>query len=134
MTARGRQSSCTARVSVVSWRCASCGPTAVSGKRVVGFIDDDQARQRTLIHGVPVLGTGVDLEAVARAQHAAAIVVATRKLTDDRVNEVLRVAGRLGLSVYRLAIDLEPLEAPTARTAALPARLPKVSQTTPLQR
>ena len=104
------------------------------GKRVVGFIDDDQARQRTLIHGVPVLGTGADLEAVARAQHAAAIVVATRKLSDDHVNEVLRVAGRLGLSVYRLAIDLEPLEVPSARTAALPARLPKVGQTTPLQR
>jgi len=105
------------------------------GKRVVGFIDDDQVRQRTLIHGVPVLGTGADLEAVARAQRAAAIVVATRKLTDDRINEVLRVAGRLGLSVYRLAIDLEPLEAPTALAAAtLPARLTKVSQTTPLQR
>ena len=112
----------------------SCGPTAVSA-------NGSSVSSTTIRHGSAHSFTEYRCSAPGPiskrshvAQHAAAIVVATRKLTDDRVTDVLRVASRLGLSVYRLAIDLEPLEAPSSRSAALPVRLAKVSQTTPLRR
>jgi FlaA1/EpsC-like NDP-sugar epimerase len=97
------------------------------GKRVVGFIDDDQARQRTLLHGVPVLGGCADVTEIVRAQHAAAIVVATRKLSDQRLADLMRAADRLGVPVYRLTVDLAPLEGPP-RLSPLPARLAKVGE------
>jgi UDP-GlcNAc:undecaprenyl-phosphate GlcNAc-1-phosphate transferase len=103
------------------------------GKRVVGFIDDDQARQRTLLHGVPVLGGVADVTEIVRAQHAAAIVVATRKLSDERLADLMRAADRLGVPVYRLTVDLEPLEGPP-RLSPLHARLPKVSEPSGVRR
>jgi UDP-GlcNAc:undecaprenyl-phosphate GlcNAc-1-phosphate transferase len=97
------------------------------GKRVVGFIDDDHARHRTLLHGVPVFGGGADVTEIVRAQHAGAIVVATRKLSDERLADLMRAADRLGIPVYRLAVDLEPIEEPS-RLSPLPVRLAKASQ------
>jgi UDP-GlcNAc:undecaprenyl-phosphate GlcNAc-1-phosphate transferase len=103
------------------------------GKRVIGFIDDDQARHRTLLHGVPVLGPGADVVEIVRAQHAAAIVVATRKLPEERLAALMHAADRLGIPVYRLAVDLEPLEVPS-RLPPLPVRLAKVSEPSGAQR
>lgn len=47
-----------------------------SGYLPVGFLDDDPAKSRLAMHGVPVLGGGSDLEVIARRTGAGTLLVA----------------------------------------------------------
>ena len=77
---------------------------------VVGFVDDDPAKLRRRIGGVPVLGGGERLDEVVRAVGAEVIVVSTR-LPQDRLDHVIGCARATGLTVLELEIELREIPA-----------------------
>jgi len=77
---------------------------------VVGFVDDDPAKLRRRIGGVPVLGDGERLDEVARALGAEVIVVSTR-LPQDRLDRLIGCARVTGLTVLALEIELREVPA-----------------------
>lgn len=79
------------------------------GLHVVGFLDDDPLRRHAVLHGVEVLGGAADLDRIARMYNVSVLVVATGKVPEQRLRQVRRLASRLGVSLYRLSIDLTPL-------------------------
>ncbi|MBL7066164.1 MAG: sugar transferase [Anaerolineae bacterium] len=69
--------------------------------RVVGFVDDDPAKQNTRVVGLPVLGNSADLAALARAH---------------RVDEVVvDVAHELGQTLFQALIDCRTIGIHVAR-------------------
>ena len=59
--------------------------------RIVGYIDDDQAKQGQAIEGIPVLGTWRDMTTVAQAHAVSHIVLAiTHHMHGDLVRAVLK--------------------------------------------
>ncbi|HOC41381.1 MAG TPA: undecaprenyl-phosphate glucose phosphotransferase [Thermoanaerobaculales bacterium] len=69
------------------------------GFKVVGFLDDDPGKQQRKIHGVQVLGTIQDLEAVV-AQHAVdQLLIALPLSAHQRTVQLIRQAGQLLLEV-----------------------------------
>ncbi len=82
---------------------------AALGKEPVGFIDDDPLRRGMTIHGVPVLGGLVELERIVGHHRVAAILVSTGKLTADRETRLSTLASEHGVAIYRLQINLVPV-------------------------
>ncbi len=80
------------------------------GMHVVGFLDDDRLRHHAVLHGVEVLGGAAELERLVRAHDVAAIVIATSKITQEHLRAVCREASQLGIGVYRLSIELTPID------------------------
>ena len=76
-------------------------------REVVGFIDDDRAKVGTRIHGVPVLGRLDELESVLRAHPVDQVVVASRKITPDRLRHLTAVCTAHGVGVARASVRLE---------------------------
>ncbi len=76
----------------------------------VGLLDDDVFKHRTTIRGVPVLG-GLDALPFLAKKHAIeAVVVSTAKIPAERLARLEGLAGRLGLEVYRVSVNMVPLE------------------------
>jgi UDP-GlcNAc:undecaprenyl-phosphate GlcNAc-1-phosphate transferase len=73
----------------------------------VGFLDDDRAKIRTGIHGVPVLG---DLDAVATlitAHRIDEVVVASRKIPPDRLKQLQAICTAQGIGLVRASVRIE---------------------------
>lgn len=68
----------------------------------VGLLDDDRARQRLRILGVPVLGTGADIARVAQATGATMMVLAVPSGDAALVSRVAENAVAAGLTVKTL--------------------------------
>jgi FlaA1/EpsC-like NDP-sugar epimerase len=56
---------------------------------VCGFIDDDPGKKRMFILRVPVLGTGKDLAALARAHRIAQVLIAIPSATGEQMTRIL---------------------------------------------
>lgn len=65
----------------------------------VGILDDDHARQRLIIRGVPVLGSRQDIAAVARRTGARVLLVAVPSADSKTLSEVSDLAIAAGLTV-----------------------------------
>jgi len=77
------------------------------GRDVVGFVDDDPGKFRTRIHGVPVLG-GVDTLAELLERHdVTEVVIATDKVTADRLARVTEVCERRNIVLSTARMRLE---------------------------
>ncbi|HSE95323.1 MAG TPA: hypothetical protein VLD61_05495, partial [Methylomirabilota bacterium] len=73
----------------------------------VGFLDDDRAKIRTGIHGVPVLG---DLDAVATlitTHRIDEVVVASRKISPDRLKQLQAICTAQGIGLVRASVRIE---------------------------
>lgn len=77
----------------------------------VGFIDDDQFKHGTVIHGLPVLGALESLEFLVRKHQIDAIVISTRNLTERRREMLAAAAERLDVAVYCVTIDVSEWKA-----------------------
>lgn len=82
-----------------------------SGYRVLGFIDDDPAKQNTSVEGVPVLGTHRDLCQLVRQLQPNELVIAITRMDD--VNPTLFQAilncREMGIPVTMMAAFYEQL-------------------------
>jgi UDP-GlcNAc:undecaprenyl-phosphate GlcNAc-1-phosphate transferase len=73
----------------------------------VGFIDDDLAKRRLRLEGVPVLGTLEQLEALIAAHDVSEVIVSIRALDRTRLAEVAALCRRQGIGIraMRFALD-----------------------------
>ncbi|WP_241984339.1 nucleoside-diphosphate sugar epimerase/dehydratase [Cryobacterium sp. Hb1] len=72
---------------------------ARSSFRAVGLIDDDPRKSNVWLHGVRVLGTGVDLIRVAEATKATVLIVSIARIEAELLREISDAADAAGLRV-----------------------------------
>lgn len=91
--------------------------------RVVGFVDDDPAKQHQRILGLPVRGTVDEIPEVAARLRAQQIVVAIPSLSPERMREVLVVCEKTGVPVRILPPLRELMERGVAVSALREVRM-----------
>lgn len=69
---------------------------------LVGFVDDDPAKQGTLIHGVPVLGPLDDLPKIAQSHQVDEVVIAMPTAEGSIIRRVLSLCEEGGVQVKTL--------------------------------
>ena len=75
----------------------------------IGFLDDDPAKNGKVIHGLRVFGGNGDLTAVCAQHQIDEVVISSMKMTEERVQEVLRCCSEHQIAVKRMRITMEDL-------------------------
>lgn len=75
----------------------------------VGFLDDDPAKGGKVIHGLRVFGGNGDVARVCEQQSVQEIVISSLKMSDDRIEELVRHCAERQISVKRMRITIEEL-------------------------
>jgi UDP-GlcNAc:undecaprenyl-phosphate GlcNAc-1-phosphate transferase len=76
------------------------------GRVAVGFVDDSRWKQRTSIHGVPVLGTGEQIDALVETHTIDEVVVASLKIPAERLEWLTAACESRGVRVVRAGLTL----------------------------
>ena len=77
------------------------------GRQVVGFVDDDRAKHRTTIRGMPVLGGLDSLEEAIRSQQVTQVILSSPKITPERALAIGRICHSLDVPVVRATLRIE---------------------------
>jgi UDP-GlcNAc:undecaprenyl-phosphate GlcNAc-1-phosphate transferase len=77
----------------------------------VGFLDDDLAKQRLRVDGIPVLGTLDDIETVASRMHVAELIISVRRIDPSRIDDIRRRCDAIGVRVRRMRFNMDELRA-----------------------
>jgi UDP-GlcNAc:undecaprenyl-phosphate GlcNAc-1-phosphate transferase len=75
----------------------------------IGFIDDDVAKRRLRLEGVPVVGTFADLDAILAKRQVAEVIVSTKALDRARLAETAAVCRRHSVSIRAMRFALEEI-------------------------
>ena len=75
----------------------------------VGFLDDDPAKNGRVIHGLRVFGGNGDLSSVCSQHEIDEVVISSMKMTEERLEEVLRTCTEKQITVKRMRITIEDL-------------------------
>src|ERR1700752_491834 len=75
----------------------------------VGFLDDDPAKSGKVIHGLRVFGGNGDLGTVCSQHEIDEVVISSMKMTEERIQEVLRICSERQITVRRMRITVEEL-------------------------
>jgi len=75
----------------------------------IGFLDDDPAKSGKVIHGLRVFGGNGDLDTVCSQHEVDEIVISSMKMTEERIQEVLRCCEEKNIKVKRMRITMEDL-------------------------
>src|SRR5215213_2246705 len=75
----------------------------------IGFLDDDPAKSGKVIHGLRVFGGNGDLGSVCTQHEIDEVVISSMKMTEERVEEVLRTCSEKQIKVKRMRITMEDL-------------------------
>ena len=75
----------------------------------VGFLDDDPAKSGKVIHGLRVFGGNGDLSTVCSQHEVEEVVISSAKMTEERVQDVLRICSEKQIVVKRMRITMEEL-------------------------
>jgi UDP-GlcNAc:undecaprenyl-phosphate GlcNAc-1-phosphate transferase len=75
----------------------------------IGFLDDDPAKSGKVIHGLRVFGGNGDLGSVCAQHEIHEVVISSMKMTEERVEEVLRTCSERQIKVKRMRITIEDL-------------------------
>jgi len=75
----------------------------------IGFLDDDPAKSGKVIHGLRVFGGNGDLSAVCAQHEVDEVVISSMKMTEERIEEVLRCCSEKEIAVKRMRITMEDL-------------------------
>jgi exopolysaccharide biosynthesis polyprenyl glycosylphosphotransferase len=92
-----------------------CGPSDPPGRSaghwIMGFVDDDPAKQNQLVHGVPVHGTGDDLVSLAKAFEVDQLVLAITDMHTIRppLFQAILTCREQGVQVTTMTRFLEEL-------------------------
>ena len=62
-----------------------------------------------MIHGLRVFGGNGDLSTVCSQNEIEEVVISSAKMTDERVDEVLRICSEKEITVKRMRITMEEL-------------------------
>jgi len=76
----------------------------------VGFLDDDPSKSGKVIHGLRVFGGNGDLGHVCEQQSVDEIVISSLKMSDERIEEVVRSCAERQIAVKRMRITIEELK------------------------
>jgi len=76
----------------------------------VGFLDDDPSKSGKVIHGLRVFGGNGDLSHVCEQQSVDEIVISSLKMSDERVEEVVKCCAERQIAVKRMRITIEELK------------------------
>jgi UDP-GlcNAc:undecaprenyl-phosphate/decaprenyl-phosphate GlcNAc-1-phosphate transferase len=75
----------------------------------IGFLDDDPAKSGKVIHGLRVFGGNGDLSAVCSQHGIDEVVISSMKMTEERIQDVLRTCSERQITVKRMRITMEEL-------------------------
>jgi UDP-GlcNAc:undecaprenyl-phosphate GlcNAc-1-phosphate transferase len=75
--------------------------------RPVGFLEDAPEKAGRVFNGYPVVGSLEDLDDLLSATPIRAVVVATAKIPEGRVNEASAICERHGVALYRFHISFD---------------------------
>jgi len=75
----------------------------------IGFLDDDPAKNGKVIHGLRVFGGNGDLGTVCAQHNVDEVVISSMKMTEERIQEVLRTCSEKQIAVKRMRITMEEL-------------------------
>jgi UDP-GlcNAc:undecaprenyl-phosphate GlcNAc-1-phosphate transferase len=75
----------------------------------IGFLDDDPAKGGKVIHGLRVFGGNGDLNHVCELEAVYEVVISSLKMSEDRVEEVVRICAARQIAVRRMRITIEEL-------------------------
>jgi len=75
----------------------------------IGFLDDDPAKSGKVIHGLRVFGGNGDLSTVCAQHEVDEVVISSLKMSDERIQEVLRCCSEKQIAVKRMRITMEDL-------------------------
>ena len=65
--------------------------------RAVGFVDDDSAKLRTIVHGVPVLGTTADIPGLAAKTGAAQAIITIAHASGNAIRRIINLCDEAKL-------------------------------------
>jgi len=85
----------------------------------IGFLDDDQAKIGKVIHGLRVFGANGDLGTVCSQHEVDEVVISSMKMTEERIEEVLRTCSERQITVKRMRITMEDLTTPDQKYYSL---------------
>src|SRR4029079_12571470 len=85
----------------------------------IRFLDDDPAKSGKVIHGLRVFGANGDLGAVCSQHEVDEVVISSMKMSEERIEEVLRTCSERQITVRRMRITMEELSAPDQRYYSL---------------
>jgi UDP-GlcNAc:undecaprenyl-phosphate GlcNAc-1-phosphate transferase len=75
----------------------------------VGFLDDDPAKNGKLIHGLKVYRGNGDVSLVCRQQSVNEVLIASSRMTEERVQEIVGYCRPQDIAVRRMKITIEDL-------------------------
>jgi UDP-GlcNAc:undecaprenyl-phosphate GlcNAc-1-phosphate transferase len=75
----------------------------------IGFLDDDPAKGGKVIHGLRVFGGNGDLGHVCEQQEVDEVVISSSKMSEERIEEVVRCCAERQITVRRMRIMMEEL-------------------------
>jgi UDP-GlcNAc:undecaprenyl-phosphate GlcNAc-1-phosphate transferase len=76
----------------------------------VGFLDDDPSKSGKVIHGLRVFGGNGDLGQICVQQNIDEVVISSLKMSDEKIEEVVRCCTERQISVKRMRITIEELQ------------------------
>jgi FlaA1/EpsC-like NDP-sugar epimerase len=103
-----------------------------SGFRVVGFLDDDTAKQRRVIGDLRVLGRTEDLASIALATGARCAIIAVPSASGDTVRRLMQLARGAGLETRTVPSLHEQITQAAAVSALRPVRIEDLLQREPV--
>ena len=77
---------------------------------IVGFVDDDRAKEGAVIQGIPVLGRTEDLPAVVRNYHIEQVVITIAQGTRQQFRRILDICEKLPVKVRTIPSLFEILQ------------------------
>ena len=93
------------------------------GLRPIGFIDDDVRKRGKNFSGLPVVGTGRELDQIFAETGAKAILIPDNGIAAERIDRAADACRRHDAGLFRLHIRVERLQAAVDSTPADPPEL-----------
>lgn len=103
-----------------------------SGFRVVGFLDDDAAKQRLIIGDLRVLGRTEDLANIALSTGARCAIIAVPSASGDTVRRLMQLARAAGLETRTVPSLHEQITQAASVSALRPVRIEDLLQREPV--
>jgi UDP-GlcNAc:undecaprenyl-phosphate GlcNAc-1-phosphate transferase len=90
------------------------------GLRPIGFLDDDPRLHGLQVNGMPIRGAVTDLSAIIKAQSVSYLIVASRYIHRDHLQQALSVCQERRIPVLHARLKLEPVIAEPRRAKPIP--------------